>query len=76
MSQFTDFVEAQVGSCNKLQEWVVAAVHDDDVPMSWVDDDLESAIIRVIAYDRAKRVVTAQLKVPGPARLPLMMRAR
>lgn len=63
MSQFTDFVDAQVRSCEKLREQLVAAVYDDEVPMSSVDEDLETAAVRIVDYDRAQRLVTTEIRV-------------
>lgn len=63
MSAFTDFVETQVKGCERLRERVIGAVHDDEVTMSSVDDDLESAAVKVADYDRTKHIVTAEVKV-------------
>lgn len=63
MSAFNEFVETQVKGCEQLRERLVAAVHDDEVPMSSVDDDLESAFVRVTDYDRPRRIVTAEVRV-------------
>jgi hypothetical protein len=71
MSQFAEFVESQVKSSEKLRDRILAAVFDDEVPMSSVDDDLEAADVHVVGYDRVKRVVTTQLRVPWTGTLAI-----
>ena len=71
MSQFVEFVESQVKSSKELRDQILAAVFDDEVPMSSVDDDLEGADVRVLGYDRVQRVVTTQLRVPWTGTLAI-----
>jgi hypothetical protein len=71
MSQFVEFVESQVKSSEKLRDRILAAVFDDEVPMSSVDDDLEAADVRVVGYDRVQHIVTTQLRVPWTGTLAI-----